>query len=159
VGLAGPRKGFRLYRQRRGNDDYKVWEPCDLDEDGEQGFNIYDAPDVAVKVVEHSHFTTLRPSEAWTTSITLQAPTWSRVPYDMATGDVFLCGFMGAVVDWWDWGSAEDHADTVVMLPCWTTAGRVVEPADNGGRPKLVVPHSEGVEFRVAVATMRLKRT
>jgi hypothetical protein len=63
-------------------------------------------------------------------------------------GDVFLYGFCGAFIEWWDWGGAEEHADTVVMLPGWI-AGRVVDPRDNGGRPKLIVPHTEPVEFRV----------
>lgn len=147
-----PREGFRLYRRRYGNDNDndsdRVWEACDLDDGDEGGFNIYDAPDVAVRVVEHRDFTTLRPGESWTTSISLQGQYWSCLPRDMVPGDIFLYGFMGAVVDWWDWGNGEDHTDTVVMLPCWI-AGRVVDPGDNGGRPKLVVPYSEPVEFTV----------
>jgi hypothetical protein len=49
-------------------------------------------------------------------------------------------------MDWWDWGSMDEHRETVVKLPCWV-AGEVTEPKDNGGRPRLVVPASEWIEF------------
>jgi hypothetical protein len=140
------REGFGLFRRRGGSE--LPWEPCDLHDC--EGFQIYDAPDVAVSVTEHQDFTTLRPGESWTTTkyIDGQTSSWNDIPVDTAVGDVFLFGFRGAFVEWWDWGGAEEHADTVVMLPCWL-AGRVVDPRDNGGRPKLIVPHTEPVEFRV----------
>ena len=53
----------------------------------------------------------------------------------------------GAVVDWWKWGTKEEHRGTVVKLPCWVS-GDVVEPEDNGGRPRIVVPASNEVEFQ-----------
>lgn len=112
------------------------------------GFQIHDLPDVAVRVAEHEHFTTLKPGETWVTTNTLQGQSRSCLPDDAAVGDLFLYGFHGAVVDWWSWGGAEEHAETVVMLPCWIT-GRVTDPRDNGGRPKLVVTHSEPVRFSV----------
>jgi len=117
-------------------------------DDGDVGFQLYDLPDMAVRVADHEDFTTLKPGQTWTTISTLQGQSWSHLPDDTAVGDLFLYGFSGAVVDWWDWGDMREHADTVVMLPCWV-AGRVTDPRDNGGRPKLVVTHSEPVEFRV----------
>lgn len=140
------REGFRLFRRRGGSE--LPWEPCDLHDGGHEGFRIYDAPDVAVRVIDHKDFTTLQPGESWTTTEHLHGRTWSHLPTGTAVGDVFLYGFCGAFVEWWDWGGAEEHADTVVMLPCWI-AGRVVDPRDNGGRPKLIVPHTEPVEFKV----------
>lgn len=141
------REGFSLFRRRGGRSELP-WEPGDLGFGGYEGFRIYDAPDVPVRVAEHEDFTTLRPGESWTTTQYLHDQTWSHLPDDTAVGDVFLYGFCGAFVEWWDWGGVEEHADTVVMLPCWI-AGRVVDPRGNGGRPKLIVPHAEPVEFRV----------
>ncbi|KAK4041153.1 hypothetical protein C8A01DRAFT_45595 [Parachaetomium inaequale] len=150
-------EGFRLYRRRGGGgDDDGPWEGCDMD-DGAVGFQIYDLPDVAVRVAEHKHFTALKPGEAWTTTKALQGQAWSCLPDDTAVGDLFLYGFSGAVVDWWDWGDAEEHAETVVTLPCWI-AGRVTGPSDNGGRSKLVVTHSEPVEFTTKRAESRAWR-
>ncbi|KAK4118577.1 hypothetical protein N657DRAFT_583394 [Parathielavia appendiculata] len=142
----GYREGFRLYR-RRGGDDHVPWEGCNMD-DTDMGCGLFDFPDETVRVAEHMDFTTLKPGETWATTKTLQEPGWSYLPDDTAVGDVFLYGFNGAVVDWWDWGGAEEHAETVVTLPCWIT-GRVIDPRDNGGRPRLVVTHSAPVEFRV----------
>lgn len=137
------RDGFRLYR-RRGGDMDGPWEECEEDDGGHEGFRIYDRPDEAVHVATHNDFTSLQPGESWTTSSYLH----HMIPDDVSPNDAFSYGFRGAVVDWWDWGSAEDHAETVVMLPCWIAA-KVVDPADNGGRPKLVIPKSRPVDFRV----------
>jgi hypothetical protein len=63
-------------------------------------------------------------------------------------GDVFRYTFKGVEVDWWDWGDSSDHEETVVTLPCFI-AGRVVKPEDNGGRPKLIVPASNVLEFTI----------
>ncbi|KAK1974021.1 hypothetical protein LZ30DRAFT_609175, partial [Colletotrichum cereale] len=45
-------------------------------------------------------------------------------------------------------GSAKDYAKTVVMLPI-SDGAKVVKPADNKGRPRLLVTKSGPVEFRV----------
>ncbi|KAJ4287048.1 hypothetical protein N0V88_007813 [Collariella sp. IMI 366227] len=142
IGLDDWPKGFGLYRWRDG-DNEAPWEACNL-ENGACGFQIYDEPDVAVRVVEHEDFTTLKPGGgSWTTTNYLH-----KLPQDTTVGDLFLYGFRGVTVDWWDWGGVEEHADTVVMLPCWI-AGRVTGPRSNGGRSKLVVTYAEPVEFRV----------
>ncbi|KAK4170667.1 hypothetical protein QBC36DRAFT_383076 [Triangularia setosa] len=113
------REGFDFLRRRGGSgSEEQPWEPCDLHGDVCEGFSIYDAPDVAVHVVEGKGFMTLRLGESWTITEYLHASTWSHLPVDTAVGDVFLYGFRGARVEWWDWGGAEEHADTVVMLPC-----------------------------------------
>lgn len=51
-------------------------------------------------------------------------------------------------MDWWDYGGVDKHADTNVQIPPhpW---GKVTDPADNGGRPQLVVPASNAIEFRI----------
>jgi len=147
IGLDTPDGGFKLLRRPHGGDGDTPWESCDSSEGG-MGCGLFDDPDRAVKVVAHEHFTTLRLGESWTRVARLQGPWHTRLPEDIVPGDVFRYAFDGVVVDWWDWGNAEDHAETVVMLRCWECAA-VTDPADNGGRPKLVVPQSEPVEFKV----------
>lgn len=67
---------------------------------------------------------------------------------DTVVGDIYRYQNKGGAIDWWDWGDREGHANTVVKLPPWLT-GEVIDPPDNGGRPKLVVPASNVVEFTI----------
>ncbi|KAK1950835.1 hypothetical protein LY78DRAFT_742473 [Colletotrichum sublineola] len=144
--------GFQIYRRRRGDApggssaESGTWESCELEETS-AGFMIVDEPDISVRVGQHKHFTSLRPGETWTTTQALSGDD-VELPQDMAPGDVFRCTFEEATVDWWDWGTMEDHAETVVKLPCYE-AGNVTEPSDNGGRPKLVVSSAKPVEFAI----------
>ena len=144
------RDGLRCYRRASdANGPEAQWPLCDLD-DGEMGFLIVDAPDRSIRVSEDKDFVSLRPGESWSTTYRLHSPpSWPKLPDDLRVGDAFRCQFNGVTeVDWWDWGHVEnEHADTVVTAPCFRT--RVVTPADNDGRPKLVVPASNTVEFRV----------
>ncbi|KAF3920102.1 hypothetical protein AA313_de0201430 [Arthrobotrys entomopaga] len=142
--LNGPREGFRL--KRRSKVDSTEWEPCELD-DG-TGFMIADEPDVSVHVGEDENFVTLEPGHSWTTPRRLQGERWTSLPAGVVVGDIFRCRFKGTTVDWWDWGSRDEHINTVVKLPCWIT-GKVTDPAHNEGRPELLVPASDVVEFTV----------
>lgn len=142
----GPREGYHLYRQQT-YDNKLVWESYE-DSDATPGWAIYDDPDVSVRPAQHKDFVTLAPGETWTTQRRLQGEHWTEFPRGYVAGDVFRYMFKGGVVEWWDWGSGLEHVDTVVKLPCWI-AGEVTSPADNGGRPKLVVPASEIMEIRV----------
>lgn len=121
------------------------WQECELDDD-EMGYLLVDE-DVAIRVGrDNENFISLMPGEAWTESNDLQRGRSSYIPTDVVPGETFRCRYKGVVLDWWDWGTMADHADTVVKLPSFI-AGRVTEPADNGGRPKLVVPAAEEVMF------------
>jgi hypothetical protein len=98
--------------------------------------------------LDAENFISLDFSKPWVFTHRLESDAW-LTPEDAAVGDVFRCCYKGTTLDWWDWGALEDHADTVVTLPCWI-AGAVVEPKDNGGWPKIVVPASNVVEFSLA---------
>lgn len=139
------RHGFRLYLRRPvAADDEGDWEECLPDPDANEGYRIYDGPDVSVSVTTYKNFTSLRPGESWT------GPKYfdTILPDELVPGYVFCCGFKGGVADWWDWGSAEDHKDTMVELPSYL-AGKVTNPSDNEGRPELVVPASQPIQFRI----------
>lgn len=135
-------EGFHLYCRSNGK-----WERY-YDHDFVCGWKIYDDPDIPVNVSQDEGFVSLQPGECWTWSQLMQNPTWSGLPDDRAVGDVFRFMYKGGTVDWWDWGAREEHANTVVKIPCWIT-GNVTDPADNAGRPKLVVPASNAVEFTI----------
>jgi hypothetical protein len=134
------KEGSRLYRRR--NDR---WGECEGG--GECGCIILDDPDVELNVSTHDHFESLLAGETWTFQDTLKGPSWGDYEEleEAKDGDRFRYVFKGSHVDWWDWDSKEKHKNTIVKVPCWI-AGRVVDPADNGGRPELVVPCSESVE-------------
>ncbi|KFY31521.1 hypothetical protein V493_01029 [Pseudogymnoascus sp. VKM F-4281 (FW-2241)] len=132
----GPREGFRLYR-RRGD----LWETVEEDD---SCYMIVDEPDIAVNVVQDENFAGLQPGQTWTTSERLDG----HLPDDVTAGDLFRYVFKGVEVDWWDWGGNTEHKNTTVKLPCFIN-GRVVEPNDNGGRQKLIVPASNSVEFTI----------
>jgi len=135
------REGYRLYCQR---DD--KWEK--FEKDGATGFILVDDPDVQVNVATDKHFQCLSPGESWSHMERLKTQDTANFPGldDAKAGDKFRFLFKGTHIDWWDWGSAEEHSNTVVKLPCWLF-GPVVDPKDNGGRPKLIVSCSEPVEF------------
>jgi hypothetical protein len=103
-----------------------------------------EGPDLSVPVAKHERFLSLRPGDSWTSSTTLEP---CALHPDTVAGDIYKYQFKGSAVDWWDWGDCETHANTVVKLPAWL--GEVIDPADNGGRPKLVVPSSNAVEFTI----------
>lgn len=143
---SGLREGFRLWRRRRheastGLQDDGKWEECNLPED--DACLIVDDPPVAVRVGNDTdNFASLRVGEIWTVTEALEGQYWSSLPRDAVPGDEFSFAFQGTTVDWWDWGDQEhEHQGTVVKLPCWI-AGPIVDPTNNGGRPRLVVPGS-----------------
>lgn len=136
---------FELYRKRA---RYDYWEPCEEEEDRRCGaFMIYaDDPDNAVSVGSSDKFVDLSPGETWTSLRTMHETVWSYLPGEPKEGDLFRCVFGGGRVDWWDWGSKEEHLDTIVMMPAWGF-GSVREPWENDGRPKLVVPGSDSPDI------------
>lgn len=138
------REGWKLDRwvtEKTGpgdNGEAGSWQECEL-EDDEQGYLLVDE-DVDVYVGrDDEDFASPMPGESWTTSTYF-------IPLVLVPGDTFRCRHKGIVVDWWDFGTMADHVDTVVKLPSFKAA-RVIEPADNGDRPKLVVPGAKEVTF------------
>ncbi|KAE8314478.1 hypothetical protein BDV41DRAFT_563611 [Aspergillus transmontanensis] len=109
-------------------------------------YQIYDDPDIEVTPGQHPNFISLQPGERWTRMDNLELPS------DTEVGEVFKYEFNDRVLDWWDWGTKEDHLQTTVKLPCWINSD-VLEPKDNEGRPAIVVPASNVVEFTIVPYT------
>lgn len=135
----------QLARRRDGPDG--EWEDCALVEHDCCRWAIYDEDDVEVYVGQRAQdFASLRPGESWSKWDVLNDPAEIDLPRDSLPGDVFRYRVARSDMDWWDWGTMEDHRDTAVKLPCYIN-GDVTDPKDNGGRPKLVIPASEWFEF------------
>ncbi|KAK4122988.1 hypothetical protein N657DRAFT_443593 [Parathielavia appendiculata] len=140
---------FQVQRRRGAGSD---WEDCQVLEDfsccGPGPGRAYDEPDLEVSIGQQDEdFTSLRPGESWTETEWLNDWPDVSLPRDSMPGDQFRGRVKrSGVLDWWDWGTMEEHRETVVKLPCFVK-GYVTEPKDIGGRPKLVVPASEWFEF------------
>lgn len=117
-----------------------IWEDCSPD--GCCGFRIVDDPDKQVSPGQHRAFISLCPGETWSSDVNMSLPSNAEV------GDTLRCQLTETKIDWWDWGTKEDHLSTRVMLPCWV-ANDVLEPSDNDGRPLIVVPASNPVDVQI----------
>ncbi|KAL3492805.1 hypothetical protein BJX62DRAFT_235963 [Aspergillus germanicus] len=104
------------------------WEEVE-DESAGGCLGYVDFPNKQVHVSDHEGFVNLKVGESWTTIYTVADYDYA-FPEDLALGDSFRFRFTGCTLDWWDWGGAEDHVDTVVSLPSFGTY--VWEPCDNG---------------------------
>ncbi|KAK4104987.1 hypothetical protein N658DRAFT_556739 [Parathielavia hyrcaniae] len=94
------------------------WEDCQIHEDYVCGWNIYGEPDVKVYVGQRSdNFTSLNPGESWSTTLSLNERPDICLPPDSMPGDVFRYPVKRSEVDWWDWGTMEEHRETTAMLP------------------------------------------
>ncbi|KAJ5321969.1 uncharacterized protein N7506_011099 [Penicillium brevicompactum] len=128
--------GFRLYRIEE--DEWRAHELSTVF----QAHHAYMYAETEPFNVGHNEeeFQSLKPGESWT--FTRQV---TDFPKNLLPGQRFRYGFKGATLDWWDWGSLQDHADTVV----WICVGAVQRPKDNEGRSALVVPASNWIEFNL----------
>lgn len=133
--------GYQLYRRVEDGS----WESI---EDDTTGFMILDDPDLTVNVTRDENFATLNPGQTWTTHHDLKGGGFDGMPSALTIGEVYRYRFKGLKLDWWDWGGKEEHEQTYVDLPCFKK-GVVQKPRDNDGRPELVVPASNILEFSI----------
>ena len=144
---------FRLQRRCHDSDllknpreDLPQWETYyDEERDANRGWIMVDDPDVEVNVTDSEFFRSLQPGETFTKRF--HHNIWDLHP-NTVVGDTCRYQYWGGCIDWWTWGDREEHAKTVVKLPCWMYAC-VVDPADNDGRPEILIPSSNAVEFTV----------
>ncbi|OQD69467.1 hypothetical protein PENPOL_c002G02104 [Penicillium polonicum] len=126
--------GFRLYVG--GKDG---WSPHELNGLLTHHLYRFSFPDPFQVGHSQDRFRVLRPGESC--SLTREV---SDFPKNAAPGDVFRYGYKGGQLDWWDWGNFEDHKDTVVWI-----YGVVTDPKDNEGRPGIMIPASNLIEFTI----------
>ena len=87
---------------------------------------------------ENGLFQVLRPGESWECIREV-----TEFPKISAPGDEFRYAFKPAKLQWWDWGDFQDHTDTVV----WIDVDQLHSPRDNDGRPAIIIPGDNWVEF------------
>jgi len=137
------REGMRIYRLRNGNWERHCPEILEVLGPAYASAERYTI-EVGADYSENA-FKTLWPGDTWTHQSTDDcAGTYSYLPDDARDGEQFKILRKGAVLDWWDWGTREDHRNTLV-IKSWFIGGNVLEPSDNDGRPELIVPVSNEV--------------
>ncbi|GLA00501.1 hypothetical protein AnigIFM60653_009249 [Aspergillus niger] len=145
-----PINAFSVYRRISPEESNlgteKAWKTCI----GDRSAHVFwDNPDRQINVAENEEgrFTSLFPGESWSNSWSLPADGDCR-PEDARPGEQLRYQFTGNTLDWWDWGTIEDHAQTIVTLP-GSGIEPIKHPKDNDGRPKVVIPASNILEWTV----------
>lgn len=134
---------MRLYRRHGDN-----WDG--IEDERDPGFMCeYDEPkQEEISVGRDDEFICLWPGGKWKT-VSCNIEDREQMPDDVARGQVYRYGSKGFEVDWWDWGSKEEHVETKVKT-CNYGFGRIIkEPGADDLRRKLVVPQSNFVEFTI----------
>jgi hypothetical protein len=144
-------------------DEDQWWQELGSDDDAIGASAIVDLPPIRVNIsgtAKDSYFTELHPGQSWERHHKLR-DLLGREHGELRAGSKLQFVFCGAEIDWWDWGSMEDHTDTHVWLTNNIWGPVLQEPGsadvtsdtcpwtDNGGRPKLVV---QSAEIDIAVA-------
>ncbi|RAH70322.1 uncharacterized protein BO66DRAFT_349530 [Aspergillus aculeatinus CBS 121060] len=141
-----PFDAFRVYRRLCPNQsDLKTENEWERFENDRSPHVFWDNPDRELNVAEseEGRFVTLYPGESWSNS-------WSfDLPDDLRPGEQLRYQFKGNTLDWWDWGTAEDHAQSIVTLP-GSGIEPISHPKDNNNRPKAVIPASNVVEWTMS---------
>jgi hypothetical protein len=142
---------FRLQRRcldydalKNSDEDPTQWKTY-FDDERNPGWRIVDEPDIEVNVTDPQFFRSLKPGETFVKNHSFN---FLDLHPHTVVGDTYRYRYWGGCVDWWIWGDREEHANTVVKLPCWLH-DYVVDPADNDGRPVIMIPSSNFVEFTV----------
>ncbi|CAG8890838.1 unnamed protein product [Penicillium egyptiacum] len=133
------RDNFRLQRRchdydplKNSDEDPLQWKGY-FDDERNEGWMIVDEPDVEVNVTDSIFFRSLQPGESLIRHVFLG---FLDLHPNTVVGDTYRYQYWGCC---WTWGDREDHAKTVVKLPCWLN-DHVVDPADNDGRPVITHP-------------------
>lgn len=111
------------------------------------GNTFCDDPDIQVSPGRHESFACLRPRETWSHTVRYELLTdiESRDGREAQVGEVIRCLFQGIQLDWWVWGTREDHLATTVTIPA-TGSWTVREP---GNDPVVIVPAAAPIDLAI----------
>jgi hypothetical protein len=141
---------FRIYRHRcRDQPSLEIEQQWETFHGDGHRHQFWDNPDKLIDVSENldGQFPTLFLGESWS-DFWIMTADGDGLPDDLKPGERLRYQFKGNTLDWWDWETAEAHAQTVVTLP-GSGVEPISNPKDNEGRPKVVVPASNIVEWTV----------
>jgi hypothetical protein len=136
--------------QRESKQGLDMWERCPTE--NTTGFMIVDDPDVRVNVAQHESFASLKQGETVTEDYNLHHPSGGHFPSDMVAGDYFRIRWTGTTLDWWDWGTSEDHRDTEALLPCFISAA-VIDCNKGMGNKKVAIRRARDIYAVVVDST------
>lgn len=116
-----------------------TWEYCPDQRIGCAMTDLMYDGETTVNVGKDRRWISLFPGESWIQDLEID----ERLPSDLVPGDKIRYQLDGRVIEMWNWGSKEDHAETVLMLPSDREAGDWMD------RPPIVVPASNPLEFTI----------
>lgn len=128
--------------RRRAN---SKWEHCELNLlDCCVGGGWWFDYEGRIRIAECDRFVSLAPGESWSHTVNVG----QVLPSDLLVGDEIRYQVDGYVFKMWNWGSKDEHAQTVLMhhndgtnygfnAPGWTD------------RPPMVLPSSNSLEFTI----------
>lgn len=103
---------------------------------------MYDSEgDVLVNISQDARWICLAPVGSWSGS--LEAIQW--LSSDRTSGDIFRYQLEGQVINPWNWGSKEGHAQITLMH----RAKGEFDAADWRKRPPIIVPASNSLDFKL----------
>lgn len=96
-------------------------------------------------------FVCLHPGQSWEGSFAFDDEIW-EFPDHLRIGAMFRLSFKGATIRWWDWGTKDDHVDTVLTFRGYgqKLSAPDFTDDDNGGRPRIFVPCSNEIGLVLA---------
>ncbi|GKZ23082.1 hypothetical protein AbraCBS73388_009427 [Aspergillus brasiliensis] len=128
-----------IYRRSQDTGEWESWHSyCTA------GYAVFEDENVPCAVGSSPGFISLQPNETWCEVQELES--MLSLPEDARDGEVLRYRFKGCKLKWWDWGTKEDHMDTIISVIGF---GVITDPPDNDGRPEVVIPASNTVEFTV----------
>ena len=127
---------FEWAFRSRGNSE---WEYCQDTRVGCAMTDLMYDGETAVNISKERRWISLAPGESWSQRLEID----DRLSSDQAPGDKIRYQLEGRIIETWNWGSKEDHAQTVLRLPSGSDAG------DWTDRPPIVIPASNPLEFTI----------
>ncbi|OJJ98705.1 hypothetical protein ASPACDRAFT_121268 [Aspergillus aculeatus ATCC 16872] len=128
------------YRRRGSSGEWGAWLST-----AAWGYPEFGDDEIKCTVGTSDAFMTLQPHETWHDVWPLECEL--SLPADARVGEVIRYRFEGCKLAWWNWGTLEDHKNTSITLT--GLGGAIVDPPNNDGRPEVMIPASNLVEFTV----------
>ncbi|RAK99015.1 uncharacterized protein BO80DRAFT_446847 [Aspergillus ibericus CBS 121593] len=131
---------FSAYRRDHNTGEWDSWLST-----AALGYPAFPEDEIQCKVGTSAAFITLRPYQTWSEVWGLACEKY--LPDDALEGEVIRYRFTGCKLTWWNWGTKEDYKDTSITVT--GLGGAIIHPPNNDGRPEVVIPPSNLVEFTV----------
>lgn len=142
-----------LYRKR---DAAAPWEEVECDEDLCMGFRLVeDVAPIHTTAGAHEAFVSLQVGESWSVTHEVDCTDWSgalELDGTRQPGQVFHFSFPERVMEWWGWGTKEDHMDSEIVIPGWNygptlNANGNVRKREERDYPEVLTEKADSADF------------